>query len=187
MSLRKEASIASKIWYLRCLVCSHKLVGTNISLIEFQYTLMFFTMSSLITVLGFLNICNNYHSNVLILLGLASEEIHSESIFEVPLSFWVVHDNAVHHQPKGKGPHMLEVVILIPEVHSFDFQLESSSQFDDHAYDWVLHFALFVLLMLLLLLSLLLCPFLRPFFLLLSFVLIMFLHPLLVHFVMHPH
>lgn len=34
--LRKLASMASKIWYSRCLVCYHKLVGTNISLIEFQ-------------------------------------------------------------------------------------------------------------------------------------------------------
>lgn len=45
-SFKASTGIASNIWFSNCLVCSHKLVGMNISLIEFTYNLEFVIFNS---------------------------------------------------------------------------------------------------------------------------------------------
>lgn len=93
MSLRNEASIASNIWYFKFLVYSHTLVGTKISLIEFQYTLMFLMFSSLLTV--FL-----YKINYILrryLLWYVPVNVDRHRWLEGPVSLWVVKGDTVDH------------------------------------------------------------------------------------------
>lgn len=135
--------------------------------------------SSLFVVLGLLKALNLKCC----LRGGTPDEVHGHEGVEEPVGVCVVHDDALDHESEGEGPVVLEVVVLVPEVHSLDLELESAQQVRDHLHGRLLEFLGLLLLRLLLgLLRLLL-----RLFLLLGLVLFSLLLPLVVDLLVHLH